>query len=157
MDKMAAISQATFSNAFSWMKICEFRLKFLFVPMCPTDNKWALFQVMAWRWSGDKPLSEPMLTLFTDSYMLHFGRWIDMMLLKRFVVPPIFWYSYMLGDILIRDPSSVIMYSLPTYFQKIYIYNISYFKHTSRVMLKVSNAAHMSGIALLILRLQFLL
>ena len=27
-DKMAAISQTTFSNAFSWMKMYEFRLKF---------------------------------------------------------------------------------------------------------------------------------
>ena len=27
-DKMAAVSQTTFSNAFSWMKIFEFRLKF---------------------------------------------------------------------------------------------------------------------------------
>ena len=27
-DKMAAIIQTTFSNAFSWMKMCEFRLKF---------------------------------------------------------------------------------------------------------------------------------
>ena len=27
-DKMAAISQMTFSNAFSWMKMCEFRLTF---------------------------------------------------------------------------------------------------------------------------------
>ena len=27
-DKMAAISQTTFSNAFSWMKMYEFRLRF---------------------------------------------------------------------------------------------------------------------------------
>ena len=27
-DKMAAISQTTFSNAFPWMKICQFRLRF---------------------------------------------------------------------------------------------------------------------------------
>ena len=27
-DKMAAVSQTTFSNAFSWMKMCEFWLKF---------------------------------------------------------------------------------------------------------------------------------
>ena len=24
---------------------------------------------MAWHWTGDKPLSEPMLTQFTDAYM----------------------------------------------------------------------------------------
>ena len=32
------------------------------------DNKPALVQVMAWRRIGDKPLSEPMLTQFTDIY-----------------------------------------------------------------------------------------
>ena len=40
-----------------------------FVASSPIDSKPALVQVMAWRWIGDKPLSEPMLTQFTDSYM----------------------------------------------------------------------------------------
>ena len=42
-----------------------------FVPRRPIDNKPALVQVMAWRWTGDKPLPEPMLTLFTDANMRH--------------------------------------------------------------------------------------
>ena len=42
-----------------------------FVPKGSIDNKWALVQVMAWRRTGDKPLSEPMLTQFIDSYMRH--------------------------------------------------------------------------------------
>ena len=42
-----------------------------FVPKCPIDNKPAMFQVMAWRRAGDKPLPEPMLTWFTDAYMQH--------------------------------------------------------------------------------------
>ena len=37
-DKIAAISKTTFSNAFSWMKIQEFRLKFL----------WSLFVRVQW-------------------------------------------------------------------------------------------------------------
>ena len=44
-----------------------------FVHEGPIDNKWALVQVMAWRWTGDKPLSEPMLTQFTDAYMRHYS------------------------------------------------------------------------------------
>ena len=32
---------------------------------------------MAWRRIGDKPLSEPMLTWFTDTYMRHWGRWVN--------------------------------------------------------------------------------
>ena len=35
----------------------------------PTDNKAALVQVMAWRRTGDKPLSEPMMTQFADAYI----------------------------------------------------------------------------------------
>ena len=57
-DKMAAISQTTLSNAFSWMKMYEFRLTFhwsLFLNNIPI-----LVQIMAWRRSGDKPLSKPM-------------------------------------------------------------------------------------------------
>ena len=42
-----------------------------FVPRSPIDNKPTLVQVMAWRRIGDKPLSEPMLTRFTDAYMWH--------------------------------------------------------------------------------------
>ena len=42
-----------------------------FVPMSPIDNTPALVQVMAWRRTGAKPLSEPMLTRFTDAYMRH--------------------------------------------------------------------------------------
>ena len=44
-----------------------------FVPKSPIDNKPALVQVMAWRRTGDKPLTGPMLTKFTDAYMRHSG------------------------------------------------------------------------------------
>ena len=36
-----------------------------FVPQGSIDNKLALVQVMAYRWKGDKPLPETMLTQFT--------------------------------------------------------------------------------------------
>ena len=39
--------------------------------MGPVNNKLALVQVMARRWTGDKPVSEPMMALFTDAYMWH--------------------------------------------------------------------------------------
>ena len=42
-----------------------------FVPKGPINNIPALSQIMAWRLSGDKPLSEPMLTQLTDAYMRH--------------------------------------------------------------------------------------
>ena len=42
-----------------------------FVPNSPIDNNAALVKIMAWRQLGDKPLSESMLTQFTDAYMWH--------------------------------------------------------------------------------------
>ena len=42
-----------------------------FVPKVPTYNKFALVRVMAWWWTSNKPLSEPMVTWFTDAYMQH--------------------------------------------------------------------------------------
>ena len=55
LDKMAAISQTTFLNTISWMKVFEFKLNFhwKFVPMGLIDTKWTLVQVMAWHRSGD--------------------------------------------------------------------------------------------------------
>ena len=35
------------------------------------DNMPVLVQILAWRLSDNKPLSAPMLTLFTNSYMQH--------------------------------------------------------------------------------------
>ena len=43
-----------------------------FVPKGPTDNNPALVHIMAWRRIGDKSLSEPMLTWFTEAYMKHY-------------------------------------------------------------------------------------
>ena len=40
-----------------------------FVPMGPTDNKSVLVQVMAWRWTGKKPISEPMVIQSANAFM----------------------------------------------------------------------------------------
>ena len=42
------------------------KISLKFVPKGPINNTPALIQIMAWLQSGDKPLSEPMLTYFTD-------------------------------------------------------------------------------------------
>ena len=47
------------------------KISLKFVPRTLTDNTLALVQVMAWCRSGDKPLSEPMMTQFIDAYMHH--------------------------------------------------------------------------------------
>ena len=71
LDKMAAIladdiSKHIFLNEKLWILI-EISLKF--VPKGPIDNNPAFVEIMAWRRLGDKPLSEPMLTRFTDAHM----------------------------------------------------------------------------------------
>ena len=75
LDKMAAISQTLFSNAFSWMKkyciLINISLKF--VPKGPINNIPALVQIMAWCQIGAKPLSEPTMAWFPDSYMQQQG------------------------------------------------------------------------------------
>ena len=40
-------------------------------PLGTINNKPALFQIMDWYWTDDKPLSEPMMAKFTDTYMHH--------------------------------------------------------------------------------------
>ena len=67
-DKIVAISQAIFSNAFSWMKMYEFRLRFdwNFVPGVQINNIPALVQTMSWRRSGDKPLSDNNKQIFSS-------------------------------------------------------------------------------------------
>ena len=44
-----------------------------FVPIRPIDNKPSSVQIMGWRRTGDKPLSESMIALFADAYMRHFA------------------------------------------------------------------------------------
>ena len=51
--------------------IFKFQISLKFVPKRPINNNPALVKVMMWRWIGDNPLSEPMLTQFIDAYMQH--------------------------------------------------------------------------------------
>ena len=64
---VAILADGIFKHIFLNENAIQISLKFL--PKCSTDKKAALFQVMVWRQISDKPLSEPMLTRFTDAYM----------------------------------------------------------------------------------------
>ena len=78
-DKMNNILQTTFSNVFSSMKMFEFRLKFhwsLF-PGGPINNIPALVRIMAWRRSGDKPLSGPMMVSFPTHICVTRPQWVN--------------------------------------------------------------------------------
>ena len=76
---MTALSQTTLSNAFSWMKILEFRLKksLKFVPKGLINNTPALVLIMAWRRPGDKPLSEPMLVRSLTHICVTRPQWVN--------------------------------------------------------------------------------
>ena len=72
LDKMPAISQTKFPNAFIRVKKrMSIKISLKFVPKGPINNIPALVQIMAWRRPGHKPLSEPLLTQLTDVYMRH--------------------------------------------------------------------------------------
>ena len=64
-DKIAAISETTFSNEKFYILI---KISLRFVPNGPINNILAGSDNGR---SGDKPLSEPMLTQFTDAYVWH--------------------------------------------------------------------------------------
>ena len=69
LEKWTSISQTTFSNAFSWIKLLVIWFEFHW--KCDADvsidNKNVLVQVMAWSRPGGKPLPEPMVTKFADA------------------------------------------------------------------------------------------
>ena len=67
LDQMTAISQTIFSNALSWLISSISSLKIHWILFINP----VLVQIMAWSLIIDKPLSEPMLTRFTDAYMQH--------------------------------------------------------------------------------------
>ena len=72
---MYTISQMIFSDAFFMNEnfYILIKISMKFVPKGPIGNNPALDYIMAWHQKGDKPLSEPMLTQFTDAYMRHKG------------------------------------------------------------------------------------
>ena len=77
-DKMAAVSKTTFSNAFSWMEMHEFHLRFHWRLSLRfwINNIPALVQIMAWGRSGDKPLSEPMIVNLLSHVRITCAQWV---------------------------------------------------------------------------------
>ena len=77
--KMADIFQTIFSNGFSPNENCciliPISLKYVFKG--PVNNDAALVQIMAWRWTGDKPLSEPMMVRLPTYICVFRPQWIN--------------------------------------------------------------------------------
>ena len=71
LDTMAAIladdiCKCIFLNAKDKILI---QMSLKLVPRGPIDNKSSLVQVIVWRQTGEKPLPEPVMAQFTDTYM----------------------------------------------------------------------------------------
>ena len=71
LDKMAAILADDKCINLNENYRIPIRISLKFIPRSPIDNKSASVEVVAWRWTGDKPLPEAMLTQFIDAYMRH--------------------------------------------------------------------------------------
>ena len=57
------VADDTFEHIFLNVNVrISIKISLKFVPKGPINNIPALVQIMAWRRSGDKPLSEPMMT-----------------------------------------------------------------------------------------------
>ena len=112
LDKMAAISQTTFSIAFSWMKnvriLIEFSLKF--GPKGPINNIPALVQIMAWRRPGDKPLSEPVMVSLLTHICVTRPQWVNTLMLRQYCsycADDVFKYTFLNENVWISFGISV--------------------------------------------------
>ena len=63
-----------FLNENVWISI---NISLKFVPRGPINNIPTLVQVMAWRWPGDKPLSEPMMVSSTTHMCVTRPQWVN--------------------------------------------------------------------------------
>ena len=78
-DKMAAISQTTFSSAFSahentWILI---KISPNFVPKGSVNNIASMVQIIPWRRPGDKPLSQPMMVSLSTHICVSRLQWVN--------------------------------------------------------------------------------
>ena len=67
------IFKRIFFNENVWISI---KISLMFVPKGPINNIPALVQIMAWRLSGDKPLSEPMMVSLPTHICVTRPQWV---------------------------------------------------------------------------------
>ena len=70
----AVIFKRIFFNENVWISI---KISLKFVPKGPINNIPALVRIMAWRRSGDKPLSEPMMVSLPTHICVIRPRWVN--------------------------------------------------------------------------------
>ena len=114
-DKMASIGQTTFLNAFSYMKMYKFQLRFhwnLF-PKGPINNITALVQIMVWRRPGDKPLSESMMVSLLTHICVSRPQWVNVAGISS--QSPSFQRTTMFSDVQVPLFDELILYFKESY------------------------------------------
>ena len=78
LNKMADIWQKNIFKYIFLYENCHIKIKISLkcVPKGPINNEPALVQIMAWCLFGTKPLSEPMMAYFTDTYVTQ-PQWVN--------------------------------------------------------------------------------
>ena len=74
-DKMADIFQTAFPNAFSWMKMYKFQLRFHW-SLFPKVQLTIFQHIPAWRHPGNKPLSKPMMASLLTNICITWPQWV---------------------------------------------------------------------------------
>ena len=70
-------TEDTFKRIFLNVNVrISIRISLKFVPKCPINNNPALVQIMAWRRSGDKPLSDPMMASLLTHICVTRPQWV---------------------------------------------------------------------------------
>ena len=75
------ISNWIFLNENVWILI---KISLDFVPRGPINNIPSLVQIMAWRWPGDKPLSDPMMVSLLTHICVTRPQWVNLLAPEKF-------------------------------------------------------------------------
>ena len=82
-------------NETVWISL---KISLKFVPRVPINNIPALVQMMAWRWPGDKPLSEPMMVSSLTHICVTRPQWV-------IIIITWWWVLYSCRSSLLRQKS----------------------------------------------------
>ena len=102
-----------------------FSLKF--VPKGPINNYPSLVQIMAWRRSGDKPLSEPMMVSLLTHICVTRPQWVIVVykLCQRFVSASVIIISNTKPSLLIYSRLKIHLWISPIYWNTLVFFRIS--------------------------------
>ena len=90
------VLKCIFLNENVWISL---KIPLKFVPRGPINNIPALVQIMAWRWPGEKPLSEPMLVFVPTHICVTRPQWVN----ARDATPLLTHWSYVSFALSHRD------------------------------------------------------